>query len=115
MRGGSPGGRAGSEAWSAPGRATPPGAGGGGRRRGCARAPPGPPAAPATWDERDLPAPSARAVVANIEDRDAFAGRVRAEADRLGATAAADVTVLGDGAEWLWTLAADVFPQATGV
>src|SRR5207302_1731837 len=44
-----------------------------------------------------------------------FAGRVRAEADRLGVTTAADVTVLGDGAEWIWNLAADVVPQADGV
>ena len=40
---------------------------------------------------------------------------MRAEADRLGVTAAADVTVLGDGAEWIWNLAADVLPQAAGV
>ena len=80
-----------------------------------ARREPGPPATPATWGERELPAPRVRTVVANIEESDAFAVRVRAEADRLGATTAADVTVLGDGAEWLWNLGADVFPQATGV
>ena len=75
----------------------------------------GEPAAPADWADRELPAPTARAVVANIEDSDAFAARVRAEADRLGVTTAPDVTVLGDGAEWIWNLAADVFPQAAGV
>jgi hypothetical protein len=80
-----------------------------------ARRAPGPPATPATWGERELPAPSLRTVVANIEDSDAFATRVRAEADRLGVTTATDVTVLGDGAEWIWNLAADVFPQATEV
>jgi hypothetical protein len=54
-------------------------------------------------------------VVAAIEEAEHFAVRVRAEADRLGVTSAADVTVLGDGAEWVWNLAADVVPQAAGV
>jgi hypothetical protein len=80
-----------------------------------AKRPPGAPAAPAAWAERELPAPTARAVVAAIEDAGAFAERVRAEADRLGVTTAADVTVLGDGAEWIWNLAAEVVPQAAGV
>ena len=80
-----------------------------------ARRPAGAPAAPEDWADRDLPAPTARAVVAGVEDSDAFALRVRAEADRLGVTAAADVTVLADGAEWIWNLAADVVPQAAGV
>lgn len=80
-----------------------------------ARRPAGDPATPADWADRDLPDPTARTVVPNVEDCDAFAGRVRAEADRLGVTTAADVTVLADGAEWIWNLAADVLPQAAGV
>ena len=75
----------------------------------------GAPAAPAQWADRDLPAPTVRAVVAAIEGAGEFAGRVRAEADRLGVTAAADVTVLADGAEWIWALAGEVVPQAAGV
>jgi hypothetical protein len=75
----------------------------------------GAPAAPAAWAERDLPAPAARTLVAAVEDSGAFAARVRAEADRLGVTAAADVTVLGDGADWIWALAEEVVPQAGGV
>lgn len=75
----------------------------------------GEPALPAEWAERELPAPAQRTAVAAIEEAEVFAERVRAEADRLGVTAAADVTVLGDGAEWVWNLAADVFPQAGGV
>lgn len=67
------------------------------------------------WEERELPAPSDRAVVAAIEAAEVFTGRVRAEADRLGVTTAADVTVLADGAEWIWNLGAAVFPQASGV
>ena len=76
---------------------------------------PGEPATPAEWAERALPAPTARTVVAAVEGAGAFAARVRAEADRLGVTTAADVTVLGDGAEWVWNLAAEVVPQAAGV
>ncbi len=73
------------------------------------------PATPAQWDERDVPPPAARTVVAAIEPAADFATRVRREADRLGVTTAPDVTVLADGAEWIWNLAADVVPQAAGV
>lgn len=75
----------------------------------------GAPATPEQWAERELPAPAVRTVVAAVEASNAFAGRVRAEADRLGVTTAAEVTVLGDGAEWVWNLASDVVPQAAGV
>jgi hypothetical protein len=80
-----------------------------------AKRPPGAPATPAPWAVRPLPAPSVRTVVAAVEESDAFADRVRAEADRLGVTTAADVTVLADGAEWIWNLADAVVPQAGGV
>jgi len=76
---------------------------------------PGESVTPAEWSDRDLPAPTIRAVVAGVEEASDFAVRVRAEADRLGVTTAGDVTVLGDGAEWIWNLAADVLPQAGGV
>jgi hypothetical protein len=74
---------------------------------------PGPAAAPA--DDAERAAPTARAVIAGIAPAEQFAGRVRREADRLGVTTAPDVTVLGDGAEWIWSLAAEVFPQADEV
>lgn len=76
---------------------------------------PGEPATPGEWSDRVLPPPTIRTVVANVEEAGEFAARVRAETDRLGVTTAGDVTVLGDGAEWIWNLAADVLPQATGV
>ena len=75
----------------------------------------GPPASADGWENRKVPAPTVRAVVASIEDSKAFADRVRAETDRLGATTAADGTVPADGAEWIWNLAGDVRPQAAGV
>jgi len=67
------------------------------------------------WDRRDLPSPSVRTVVAAIEGSESFARRVRGESDRLNVTTASDVTVLGDGAEWIWNLSEDVLPQASGV
>ena len=55
--------------------------------------PAGQPAAADGWTNRQLPAPTARAAVASVEGCGTFAERVRAETDRLGATAATDVTV----------------------
>ncbi len=75
----------------------------------------GAPAAADDWANRRLPAPTVRTVVASVEDSTAFADRVRAETDRLGVTTAADVTVLGDGAEWIGNLADAVLPRAAGV
>lgn len=76
---------------------------------------PGKAATPRKWSDRVLPPPTIRTVVANIEEAGDFAIRVRAETDRLKVTTAGDVTVLADGAEWIWNLAADVLPQAVGV
>jgi hypothetical protein len=72
-------------------------------------------AVPEQWDERNLPGPTVRTVRAAIEGCDEFGVRLRAESDRLGVTSLSDVTVLGDGAEWIWNLAADHWPQAAGV
>ena len=77
--------------------------------------PAGEPASLADWDTRELPPPTARTVVAAIEEACDFLVRVRAEADRRRVTTAADVTVLADGAEWIWNLSAEVLPQAGGV
>jgi hypothetical protein len=76
---------------------------------------PGEPARPAEWDRRALPAPTARTTIAAVEAADRFGQRLRAEADRLGVTTAPGVTVLGDGADWIWNLAADHLPRAAGV
>src|SRR5262249_11832360 len=44
----------------------------------------GQPAEAASWDRRDLPAPSVRSVVAAVEEASAFGERCAAEARRLG-------------------------------
>ena len=72
------------------------------------------PADAAGWDQRDLPAPAVRSVVAAVEEALAFGDRCAAEAGRLGLSDPAALSVLGDGAEWLWNLAERVFPGAAG-
>lgn len=76
---------------------------------------PGSPVAPDEWDRRDLPAPTIRTTIAAIEESMHFGQRVRVEADRLGVTTVPNLTVLGDGADWIWNLAAEHLPQASGV
>lgn len=76
---------------------------------------PGEPATPAEWDTRTLPPPTIRSVIAAIEPVEAFTTRVRTETDRLNLTTAANTTVLADGGEWIWNLAAMVLPLAAGV
>ena len=72
----------------------------------------GAPSTAAAWDERDLPAPAVRAVVAAVEEASVFGERCAAEDKRLGLTDAAQLSVLGDGAEWVWNLAQRHFDGA---
>lgn len=83
--------------------------------------PPGTPAGVEQYEQRDLPAPSVRAVVAAVEPAQAFGQRCQQEAQRLGLSAdgtrqpepAAGLNLLGDGAEWIWNLADERFVGAT--
>jgi hypothetical protein len=75
----------------------------------------GQPSTATQWDERDLPAPAVRSVVAAVEEAWAFGERCLAEAGRLELFEPKDLSVLGDGAEWLWNLSARHFPGATEV
>lgn len=72
----------------------------------------GEPTTAAAWDERDLPAPTVRSVVAAIEPAAQFGERCLAEAQRLELTDPKQLSVLGDGAEWIWNLARQHFPGA---
>jgi hypothetical protein len=72
------------------------------------------PADAAGWDQRDLPAPAVRSVVAAVEEAQAFGDRCAAEAARLGLGEPAALSALGDGAEWIWNLVERVFPGAAG-
>src|SRR5205823_1898516 len=77
-----------------------------------AKRPAGKAAEAATWDERELPRPTARRALAAVEEAQAFGPRCAAEAARLGLPDSSAVSVLGDGAEWIWNLAEQQFPQA---
>jgi len=76
------------------------------------RRPRGNPTTAEQWDERDLPAPTVRSVVAAVEEASQFGERCAKEADRLELTTPEDLSVLGDGAEWVWNLSARHFPGA---
>jgi hypothetical protein len=75
----------------------------------------GAPAAPQEWDARRLPAPHAKVLFAGIETAAHFGPRLRRWAGRLGIRDPAAVTVLADGAEWIWNQAAAQLPGAAGL
>ena len=69
---------------------------------------------PVRWragGEQRLPA----SYVAGLEPAEAFGPRLALEAHRRGLEGAQLVAVLGDGAEWIWRLAAEHFPYATQI
>ncbi len=73
------------------------------------------PAKPCTsedFGQRDLPKPSVRDVVAAIEPADEFGLRCQSEAERIGLPDVKKLTILGDGAEWIWNLSNERFPGA---
>jgi hypothetical protein len=72
-------------------------------------------AAPADSDDytqRGLPKPSVRSVIAAVEEVGVFSRRCLWEARRLGLADSERLSVLGDGADWVWAIAARQFPQA---
>lgn len=75
----------------------------------------GAPATTAQWDERALPRPSVRAVIAAVEEASSFGERCVAEARRLHLTDTSRLSVLGDGAEWIWNLQQRHFSDADGL
>jgi hypothetical protein len=80
-----------------------------------AKRPPGRPAAPADWDTRRLPEPTARVLFAAVQKAEQFGPRIRAWAGRLGIRDPTAVTVLADGADWIWKQVAAQLPGAQGV
>jgi len=59
--------------------------------------------------------PGSSSYVATMEPVATFATLIDAEAARRGAAQAKQVIVLGDGANWIWNLAAQHFPAATHI
>ena len=64
------------------------------------------------YTQRELPSPTARSVVAAVEEVGEFGRRCGKEARRLGLADSERLSVLGDGADWVWTIAGKQFPQA---
>jgi hypothetical protein len=54
-------------------------------------------------------------IIATFEPASVFAGLVKAEGIRRGADHVRQLTILGDGAAWIWNIAASKFPEATQV
>jgi hypothetical protein len=77
------------------------------------------PGAPVTdldgWDDQRLPPPTARAATAGIRTSDALGPQWRRAAARLGVKDARAVTVIADGARWIWNQAEANLPGASGV
>jgi hypothetical protein len=72
-------------------------------------------AKPEQWDSRALPPPCARVLFGGIETAEHFGPRIRRWAGRLGIRDPSAVTVLGDGAEWIWNQARAQLPGAAGL
>jgi hypothetical protein len=75
----------------------------------------GQPSDAAGLEQRNLPEPSVRCVVAAVAGREDFGLRVEEEALRLAVPLSAGLSLLGDGAEWIWNLAQDHFYGAAQV
>lgn len=73
------------------------------------------PATSTDYEQRDLPAPEVRSVLAEVEGVGTFGPRCLTEATRLGVVVLAGLSVLGDGAEWIWSLATEQFAGASQV
>jgi hypothetical protein len=59
--------------------------------------------------------PASTSVIATFEPAPVFAGLVKAEGIRRGADHVRQLTILGDGAAWIWGIATAKFPEATQV
>lgn len=77
--------------------------------------PAGEPAEPGAWADRELPGPTASVAYATAADSEAFSGRWAGWARGLGIDPAGDLTVLADGAAWIWAAAGERFPAAEQV
>lgn len=75
----------------------------------------GPAATPEQWDERDLPKPSARVLFGGLWTAEQFGPQWRAWASRLGIRQTDTITVVADGAKWIWNQVAQNLPGAAGV
>lgn len=80
-----------------------------------AKRPRGASATPDQWDRRRLPRPTTRFGLADIEGIETFRRDWRGWADLLGLGSGLDLSVLADGAEWIWNAADAQFPGSRQV
>ena len=59
--------------------------------------------------------PGSASYIATFEPASVFGDLVKAEGIRRGADHVRQLTILGDGAAWIWGIAADKFPEATQI
>ena len=59
--------------------------------------------------------PGSSSYIATFEPAAAFGDLVKAEGIRRGADHVRQLTILGDGAAWIWGIATDKFPEATQI
>jgi hypothetical protein len=69
----------------------------------------------ADWDGERLPAPLVRVAAAAIRTSAALGPQWRRAAARLGVARTADLSVLADGAKWIWNEVEKNLPGASGV
>jgi hypothetical protein len=67
------------------------------------------------WDDQRLPAPHARVATAVIRSSQALGPQWRRAASRLGIKRTAELTMLGDRAQWIWAEVEKNLPGAAGV
>ena len=67
------------------------------------------------WTGERLPAPAARVALAGLKTSQALGPQWRRAAARLGIERASAITVLADGAKWIWSQVARSLPGAEGV
>ena len=72
-------------------------------------------ATPDEWATRDLPRPLTRIAFAAIEESDSFGRRWKAWCKRLGLPDTSAITMLADGAKWLWEEQRKHLTHADGV
>ncbi len=77
-----------------------------------AKRPAGKPAKPSEWATRSLPKPTARWVSGGISTSDVLGPQWAAMARQAGVTEGSGVSVLADGAKWIWKQVAEHLPRS---
>jgi hypothetical protein len=70
---------------------------------------------PGAWDDERLPAPHVRVAAAAVRSSQALGPQWRRAAARLGLRRTDELTVLADGAKWIWAEVEKNLPGAIGV